>query len=404
MEQAEGRHMKFGWKLRVGVVLSAVWLCVVFLVADDYRRMSQVLGLGLLPLVVVWGIVWAIAGWRAQQPAKPVALEEALIESRRKRSLRLRTAVAVVAVLGIGLFAAHWQFHLANNAAGENPVARWFGEWLVYGLIAYVILRAVPKLPPGAPAVLACLIIVGAVNYKTYAAISADREALDSLAKATPLINKIQSGLQVNDQEVKDAKIGIMEPLMLAQAAYSRDVIAIGATYAKAIDGLRPELMLTPTSLASPSLRAQTRAKLKLWQQATREYKSQLEAATARGRLGIQASQSQMPPAFSGSASKGFDESSVQLSAYVAALVDSEREATTAITAMLDLLDANPGGYVIDKGPPENLLFRDEAVLARYRQLMSAVMAISQRESEAQARLAKDQTDRTERLTDLLKR
>ena len=45
--------MKLVWKTRVGLVLSAVWLCLVFLVADEYQRLGQVLGLGLLPLVVI---------------------------------------------------------------------------------------------------------------------------------------------------------------------------------------------------------------------------------------------------------------------------------------------------------------------------------------------------------------
>lgn len=67
-------------------------------------------------------------------------------------------------------------------------------------------------------------------------------------------------------------------------------------------------------------------------------------------------------------------------------------------------MDASPGSYAVDEGPPVNLLFRDEATLARYRQLMDAVMAASQHETEAQARLVKVQSNRTDKLIDLLKR
>ena len=396
--------MKLGWKTRVGLVLSAVWLCLVFLVADEYRRLGQVLGLGLLPLVIIWGIVWAVAGWRAQRPEKPTTPEAIQLEAKARQSLRIRTVIAVVVVLGLGLFAATWQFTAADNEAGGRVVSQWFGEWLVYGLIAYAILRAVPKLPAGSPAVLAALITVGAVNYKAYSAIAEDRQALESLAKATPLINKIQSGRLVSDQEVKDSRVGMMEPLMLAQATYNREVLAIAATYEKEINGMQPELMLTPASLASPSIRVQTRIKLKLWQQATAEYKTQLEAATTRGKLAIQAAQSQMPRSMSGSASKGFDESAAQQSAYVANLVTTEREASQAVVGMLDLMDANPGGYVVDKGPPINLMFRDEATLARYRELIGAMMAANQRQQEGQARLSQAQADRAAKLGTLLKR
>ena len=397
--------MKLGWKTRVGLVLSVVWLCLVFLVADENHRLSLGLGLGLLPLVVIWGVVWAVAGWRAQRPGKQAMPEAIQLEAKARRSIRIRTAVSVIAVLAIGQFVAIWQLDgAADKDAAQNSAAYWFGEGVVYGAVAYAILRAVPRLAAGAPAVLAALIIVGAVNYKAYNAIADERQALDSLAKATPLINKIQSGTPVSDQEVKDARVGVLEPLMLAQATYSREVVAITATYETAIGGMQPELMLTPNSLASPSVRLQTRTKLKLWQQATAEYKTQLEAATARGKLAIQAAQSLMPAAMSGSASKGFDESAAQLSAYLATVVTTEREASQAIIGRLDLMDANAGAYAVDKGPPVNLLFRDEATLARYRELMGSILAASQRQHEGQARLAQAQADRAAKHGQLLAR
>lgn len=396
--------MKLGWKTRVGLVVSVVWLCLVFLMADEYQRLVQVLGLGLLPLVILWGIVWVVAGWRAQRPENPTKSGVAQLEVKAQRSLRIRAAVAVIAVLGIGLFAATWQFHAVDNEAGGDVVARLFGEWLLYGLIAYAILRAVPKLPPGSPAVLAALIIVGAVNYKAHSAIAEDRQALESLAKATPLLNKIQSGTGVSDQEVKDARLGILEPLMLAQATYGREVLSIAAMYEKAIDGLQPELLLAPASLASPSIRVQSRVKLKLWQQAASEFTTQFNAATERGKLAIRAALSQMPATMSGTATKGFDESAAQLSAYVENRLTTEREGVEAITGMLDLMDANPDGYVVEKGPPIKLLFRDEATLTRYRELMGAMMASIQRQQEGHDRMSKAQADRTAKLSALFKR
>jgi len=396
--------MKFGWKTRIGLVLSTVWLILAILITDDDHRAGQVLGLGLLPLIILWGIIWAVAGWRAQRPTKPEMPEAKVLETKRNRSHRIRTFIALAAVLVIGLFAATWQFHAADIEAGGNVIAYWTGEWLVYGLLAYVVFRYIPQMPPGFPPVLAAIVVVSAVNYKAYSTISDERQARFSLAKATPLINKIQSGTPVSDQEIKDAHVGVMQPLLLAQAAYSRDVIGINAAYTKAVSEVQPDRMLTPASLASPNIRAQSRAKLKVWEQATANYKSQFDAALARGKLGVQAAQFQMPTSLAGGASKGFDESSFQLGAYVDSLVSSEREASDTITAILDLMDANPGGYAVDKGPPANLLFHDEATLARYRQLTAAIMAVGQRETEAQTSLSKAQSDRTDKLTDLLKR
>jgi hypothetical protein len=395
--------MNFGWKTRVGLVLSAVWVCLVFLIADDDHHVGTVLGLGLLPLIILWGIVWAIAGWRAQSPKKPGLSEAAALEAKRKRSLRLRTFVAVVAVLSIGLFAATWQFHMAGNEAGGNVISYWFGEWLVYGLLAYAAFRLILKTPPGFRTVLAAIVVVGGVNYKAYATISQDHEAKISLAKAAPLLNKMQSGVQVSEQEIKSARIGLMEPLVLAQAAFGRDVIAISTAYTRAISDLKLQQMLTPASLASQNVRNQSRVQLRQWQQATLDFKGQLEAAAARGRLGVQAAELQMPVAVTGSAVKGFDESVARLRAYGDSLVSLGNESRDAASAILDLMDANIGSYSVDKGPPANLLFSDEITLRRYQQLINVVISAAHRETEAATALVSAQSAWTEKFTELLR-
>jgi len=396
--------MNFGWKTRVGLVLSAVWLCLVFLGSDEYHRSGQVLGIGMLPLVLIWGGVWAVAGWRAQRPAKPQISEEVLAEVKRKRTSEIRTIFAVTLICTVGILAATWQLRASGSEADTPSISRWLGEWLIYGLVAYFIFRAIPRQSAGLAAILASLVIVGGVNYRAYASVAEQRQAIDSLAKATPLFNKIQAGNPVTEEEVRNAHIGLFEPLVLAQATFGREVLAITTTYEKTVAALQPELMLTPASLAAPGIRAQTRAKLVAWQAATTSYKSQMERAIARGRVAIQAAQIQMPAAVSDSPSRGFDESSAQLSSYLVSLVATERDASNAVAALLDLMDANPGGYIVDRGPLPNLLFREETVLAQYRDLMSTVLAASQRQEEGRAKLNEAQADRNQKLENLLRR
>jgi len=64
------------------------------------------------------------------------------------------------------------------------------------------------------------------------------------MAKAAPLHDKINAGGSVSDQEVKDARIGMMEPFMLVKAAYRRQTDAIEVTYAQDIAALQPQTML----------------------------------------------------------------------------------------------------------------------------------------------------------------
>ncbi|MDR6523084.1 hypothetical protein J2789_005774 [Variovorax paradoxus] len=234
--------MNFGWKTRVGLVLSAVWLCLVFLGSDEYHRSGQVLGIGMLPLVLIWGGVWAVAGWRAQRPAKPQISEEVLAEVKRKRTSEIRTIFAVTLICTVGILAATWQLRASGSEADTPSISRWLGEWLIYGLVAYFIFRAIPRQSAGLAAILASLVIVGGVNYRAYASVAEQRQAIDSLARATPLFNKIQAGNPVTEEEVRNAHIGLFEPLVLAQATFGREVLAITTTYEKTVAALQPEL------------------------------------------------------------------------------------------------------------------------------------------------------------------
>lgn len=395
--------MAIGWKTRVGLVLSAIWLFLVFLLSSEDHRIGATLGVGVLPLVVVWGIGWAIAGWRAQRQPNDSRAEELTADRRRKWRSVLKTSFAVIAVLAVGVFAANWQFQHSGNEAGSSAIAGWFGEWLVYGFIAYVLLRAVqPRLPIKLPAVIAALIAVGGVNWKAYDGIAEERQARDSLALAAPFLSRILSGSIVSDNEIVGARIGTLEPLLLAQAAHSREVKAIADSYEAAFKGLQLEQALAATSAGTSAGRLDTRSKLKLWALAVTEYKSQMAGATARGKLGVGAAVAKMPHSY-GTARAGFDEATAQLTAFVESQSALELEASEAVSAILDVLDASPGAYFISKDPTPNLLFRDEATLMNYQRRNAALMDVIERQQQERDRYLALQTSRTERITDLLK-
>lgn len=393
-----------GWKSRIGLVLSAIWLCLVLLVSDDYRRISQTLGFGFLPLVILWGIAWAVSGWRAQRPKKVEEDSVVLAETNSKRRAKIRTTLGVLAILIVGCFAAVWQFRSAENMEGEQAIAAWFGEWLVYGLFVYGLLRLVPKLPYGTPIILAAVFVVGVINWKAFSAIAEDRQILASLARAAPVLSKVQSGVPVSDKEVRDANVGVLEPLMLAQAAYGREVIAISATYDKAMNDAGLELMLAPHSLESSTMRMETRARLKMLDPAIGMYKTQFDSATARMKLATQAALKQMPAGLARETLQSTDRKSIQLTSYVNDQVAMTREVNQKVVAILDLLETNPGSYVFDKGPPPRLLFRTEATLRQYQTLFNGVLDISKRSQEAQARLIQEQSTQTDKLTEFLKK
>lgn len=52
---------------RIGIVLSALWLVIIYAGARDYNNtlnMGDFAGFGVIPLTIIWGIYWIIAGFK----------------------------------------------------------------------------------------------------------------------------------------------------------------------------------------------------------------------------------------------------------------------------------------------------------------------------------------------------
>lgn len=149
--------MEFGWKARAGLVLAAACVCATLALIDQYWRLPHVAGF-LLPLGIVWGVLWIFAGWRFD----------------------LRIAIAMCATLALGWFLAHWQLERAGMDANELVVDYWVGGWAVTGLGFYCLLRWLSGRRPAACGMLAALVMSCGVNYNAYAAASSKRAPVQS--------------------------------------------------------------------------------------------------------------------------------------------------------------------------------------------------------------------------------
>lgn len=318
--------------------------------------------------------------------------------------LRLRTLAIVVAVIVVGQVAAHWQLTAAGGMSRGVVIGGWFGEWLVYGMALYAILHFSRKTAPATAAVAVAVFIAAGVNVQAFIAAGKDRAAHASLTRAMPLYTRIQSGETVGEQEVISANVGVLEPLLLAQAANAREMTALDTAYLQATEALQLEQLLAPASLASPGGRAQSRARLAQWQQATAGYKSRFAEVVARGRQRIESAQAQMPASMGESGTRSYDQSAAQASAHIDTQVAGNQEIGQVISAILDLLDANPSHYTLLQGPPPQLEFRNPATLQAHNALLRELQAAARRVDQAAASQAQGQAAQAEQLTDLLKR
>lgn len=365
--------MALGWKTRVGIVISAIWLILAYVIGDSGDRLSTFLLLGALPLLLVWGLVWAIAGWRAQRPARPAEEVAAARGTNRKRTL---SGIGSFVIVGLGLLAASMQL---SSAGSGGSVAYYFGQWVVGGLVAAVLLSALSSRYPGIVSVGAALVVAIGVNWSAHSQVSEERAIRESLARATPLFAKMQTE-QVQDQEVMQARVGLFEPALLAQAAFSRELWQNTLAYQKDLESLDLESIFTPARLATDDGRQQSRLVIGRWTAATNEFNTAQTAALARAKARMQAAAEQMPESHRSPFLDGFARGSGRMETYLRDFYAVQLEGVKASTELIDLLDNNQGQFELFKGPPPNLLFRTDALLQEYRQRFKRVTDVANKE------------------------
>lgn len=391
-----------GWKRRAGIVLSAIWLCLVFLVADHYERFTQTLAVGVLPLILCWGVVWAFVGWRREsrpggEPLAPTGRGERLVKT-------LKLVATVVAIVFVGLYVAGLQFDSIGDH-GPTPVATWFGEWTVYGLLMWGVLRAaLPAHRQTWASVVAALFIVIGVNWYAYGEVSQARAAIESLVRATPLMEKIQSGTVVSDEEVRVAKIGLLEPVVLAQAKYSREILEANRIIEKAASDLAEANILHPETLATEDGRRTARLKIEMFDKAALTYQAQLELIDSRRRMQVAAAVSSVPKQHAARVQSGMDEGTQQFKRHSQVQLRAIKVSKDSVVGILDLLDANADKFSLYKGPPPNLRFSDLGVLGQYRSHVANLTAASNDEEESRAAFVKAQAEAARKVEKALSR
>ena len=73
--------MELSVKMRIAIVISALWLLIWLALAVDWQEMNTFLAMGIIPLIAFWGIAWIKEGMKKNQQA------------RETLSQRLRTSV-----------------------------------------------------------------------------------------------------------------------------------------------------------------------------------------------------------------------------------------------------------------------------------------------------------------------
>ncbi|WP_092949811.1 hypothetical protein [Roseateles sp. YR242] len=269
-----------------------------------------------------------------------------------------------VMLIVLGVIAANvqmWRVQLDANASATY----WAGAWLVLCLIAYGVVRAIARWAYGYTALAAAVLFVVGINAQAWQS-SSTYWMESSVKKSAPLMNALMNGQVVSDAQIRAAKVGIMEPVLLAEAGQSRAMVAASRAFEAEMAALNLDEAFNSESLGSEAGRRTARGKIKASREALREYLATGRDLVARG-------EGQMREA----TRKAGLRSDTYINAYLANTTklrkyfdDLERVAgqmTAERNALLTLLDQNTRHFTLQHSNEAHLVFDDDQVLTAFR-------------------------------------
>lgn len=368
------------WIRRVGCVLSAAWLAAVQFGVPEWRRAEQVLEYGVLPLVVAWALAWAIARSRTPRVRGPA----------RANPNASRWHFATVIVVAVGLVGAFLAVDAARLNYQSDGVVRTVFHWAVIGAIAGFAAGAICRGASGVPLLVAAVVAVAGVDWKYGSDVWESHLMTVSYARSTPILNRIERGAVVTTQEVKDAHVGILEPLVLAQTDYRSEVDAAGTAYKAVMTNLNIREAMSPRTLSTASGLAAARDTLGTWGTSLDALARLTDAIAARDRATVKAALDTVPAQVRNRAGASLSSSVAMRNESTKRLIEHERACLAAFVGIVDLLSANPRKYAYVAGGPNQLQFSDANVLERYNAYVRAAQEAARWETETTAQQTRE--------------
>lgn len=229
------------------------------------------------------------------------------------------------------------------------------------------------------------------------------REFERSIAKSAPFFQALQRGDIPADADIKAAKIGAYEPLLLSKVGFRREVQRTLDAYQAQWDALGVEHMLNPANIASPAGRAQALAKLRGAKTWHADFENRMTAVIDEGERKVQAELKKTPfnPATAG---KNFTDVVGRLYDYYMDLAAVRTEYQRHATEILTLLDTHPKAFLLQRRPTEQLAFHDDALMNQYNAKVMEIQALTRRADAMDAKFNAAQLKSEKAVNDALER
>ena len=365
---------EIGWKKRLALVLSVLWLVLALVVSRGERdSFGTFLILGALPLAVLWGIACVWSCFRKNRPAVQTnGIPPAQLDMPVPRAKLFTSLGLVLAAVAIGLL----YYALSESQTfGAAKIGYMIGFYFWVPIAVYFIWKYQLGARKGRGVLLIGLAFLAVSGYESYAMLRETAEAKRLLAGAQGMMLKLMSGERVERSEVTG--YGQFTPALLLMQDFVASVQTDFLALNQSIERSELETLLTPRVLRDPAAMSQAKRRLVSLRQQIDDTERRILAAYARFPSSID--HSDLPYRFKAEFRSGAERGVASGRASMATFFRIQRQFIDEALSLLTFLQQRKGSYAF-RG--DQILFAVQDDLNRYNGHIQKIQQLALQEAE----------------------
>lgn len=253
---------QIGWKTRLAIVLSVVWLGLVAVVSrNESDSIGAILILGIVPLAISWGIVWVWVGFRKTRRKKLAPnlspATTASVDAPVPRATLFLWLGATLTTIAVGVF---WYAISTTGADAPAKIGYLLGFYFWVSIVVYFIWKRTFQKKEGMGVFLFSVAFLAVAGYESYSMFREWSDARRFLGETQTMMLKLLSGEQIERAQISG--FGQYTPALLVTYDFVSTVQKDFESLNRAIEASELEQLLTPKTLRSQSAMARSQERL----------------------------------------------------------------------------------------------------------------------------------------------
>lgn len=368
---------KISWKARVGIVLSGLWLVLVYMFASEsesWRSLSVIFGVA--PVAFIWGCVWVLKGFFAQRKRTDNLNVISSVDKKEKRATLYRRLGGIALAL-IGLVLAYSYGEKLGN--GAEKAGETLGYYLLFCLIGVAIWSksGLKKNQKGYIALIIGAVYLFGGSYDAYKMNAEHKEITQMLQLLTNYTIKLSSGDLVTAAEIKKANLGKYEPFVLSLQEFHAKELSGLHEYSQLVDDAEIPSIINASITSTPDGINNARKHINMLILGIGKIESEINSLSIRF-VATEKSIS-MPESFRVGLMSKLENNMESSRKTFAEFWEIERDLMVVLQKRIDLLENEKGQYVISS--KNKILFKNQNDLDEYNNQYLQFQNLAQKEA-----------------------